>query len=124
MNDLDRMPSTASAAALEDGSLEVDEIAAVAKALGHPIRVQIVRILLAQDACMCGQIVDQLPVAQATVSQHLKILKDAGLVRGEIDGPRVCYCVDHAALDRHQALLASLTAGVAPVSCGPEQLAC
>jgi ArsR family transcriptional regulator len=124
MNDPARTPSTPSAAALEGGSLEVDEIAAVAKALGHPIRVRIVRILLAQDACICGEIVDQLPVAQATVSQHLKILKDAGLVRGEIDGPRVCYCVDHAALDRHQALLASLTAGVAPVSCGPEQLAC
>lgn len=113
-----------SATAREGDGSELDEIAAVAKALGHPIRVRIMRILLAQDACMCGQIVDQLPVAQATVSHHLKILKDAGLVRGEIDGPRVCYCVDHDALDRHQARLASLTAGVAPVSCGPEQPAC
>ncbi|MFP5450817.1 MAG: ArsR/SmtB family transcription factor [Thermoleophilia bacterium] len=125
MNDMDDVRSTAhSATASEGNGSELDEIAAVAKALGHPIRVRIMRILLAQDACMCGQIVDQLPVAQATVSQHLKILRDAGLVRGEIDGPRVCYCVDHAALDRHQALLASLTAGVAPVSCGPGQLGC
>jgi ArsR family transcriptional regulator len=120
MNDTAGMRSLAP----EVDASELDEIAAAAEALGHPIRVRIVRILLAQDACMCGEIVDQLPVAQATVSQHLKILKRAGIVRSEIDGPRVCYCVDHAALGRHQAPLASLTARVSPVSCGPGQLAC
>lgn len=115
---------TGSATSSDAADPEIDEIAGVAKALGHPIRVRIVRILLAQDACMCGEIVEQLPVAQATVSQHLKILKDAGLVRGEIDGPRVCYCVDRAALERHRALLASLSAGVAPSSCGSEGSPC
>ena len=69
-------------------------MARAAKALGHPIRVQIVRFLLAQDSCMCGDIVEHLPLAQSTVSQHLKVLKEAGLIRGEIDGPRVCYCVE------------------------------
>lgn len=69
------------------------QVASLAKALGHPARVAIVRLLLARDAC-CGQIVEGLPLAQATVSQHLKVLKDAGLVRGEIDGPRICYCID------------------------------
>lgn len=68
------------------------EVAAVAKALGHPARVRILRLLLARDSCYCGQIVDELPLAQATVSQHLRVLKDAGLITGEIDGPRVCYC--------------------------------
>lgn len=106
------------------GDSDVDEIAAVAKALGHPIRVRIVRILLAQDACMCGQIVDQLPVAQATVSQHLKILRDAGLVRGEIDGPRVCYCVDRVALARHQALLSSLSIGAPTLPWGSADVPC
>ena len=70
--------------------LETD-IASLAKALGHPARVRILRLLLARDARCCGQIVDELPLAQATVSQHLKVLKDAGLIVGEIDGMRTCY---------------------------------
>ena len=86
-----------------------EDLARVSKALAHPIRVRIVRLLLAREACLCGQIVDELPVSQATVSQHLKVLKEAGLVRGEIDGPRVCYCADRAALERHIGVLAALT---------------
>jgi ArsR family transcriptional regulator len=86
-----------------------EDLARVSKALAHPIRVRIVRLLLAREACLCGQIVDELPVSQATVSQHLKVLKEAGLVRGEIDGPRVCYCADRAALERHLGVLAALT---------------
>lgn len=74
------------------------EIALVAKALAHPARVRILRILLARATCTCGEIVDALPLAQATVSQHLKVLKEAGLIKGEIDGPRVCYCVDRERL--------------------------
>jgi ArsR family transcriptional regulator len=84
------------------------EIARLAKALGHPVRVRILRILLGREACFCGELVELLPLAQATVSQHLKVLKDAGLVRGEIDGPRVCYCVEPAALRRLKALIGSL----------------
>ena len=64
----------------------------LAKALGHPVRVRIVRLLLARDSCYCGELVDELPLAQATVSQHLKVLRDASLIQGEIEGPRVCYC--------------------------------
>ncbi|MEO5617405.1 MAG: metalloregulator ArsR/SmtB family transcription factor [Candidatus Eisenbacteria bacterium] len=70
------------------------EIATLARALGHPARVEIMRLLIQSGDCICGQIVDVMPLAQATVSQHLKVLKDAGLVRGEVDGPRVCYCAN------------------------------
>ena len=68
------------------------EVAVLAKALGHPARVRIMRLLLAHDVCYCGQLVDELGLAQATVSQHLKMLKDAGLIVGEIEGLRICYC--------------------------------
>lgn len=74
------------------------ELALLAKALGHPARVRILEFLLAKDACCCGEIVDELPLAQATVSQHLKVLKDAGLVVGEIEGPRVSYCASRERL--------------------------
>ena len=74
------------------------EIALFAKALGHPARVRIMRLLLAHDACYCGQLVDELELAQATVSQHLKVLRDAGLIVGEIDGLRTCYCASRARL--------------------------
>ena len=84
------------------------ELAALARALGHPARVQIIRLLVRRDACVCGDIVDELPLAQSTVSQHLKVLKDAGLVKGEIDGPRVCYCVEPRTLRRLKALVGSL----------------
>jgi len=68
------------------------ELAKLAKALGHPARVAIVRLLLSCKECICGDIVNRLPLAQATVSQHLKVLKDAGWITGAIEGPRVCYC--------------------------------
>lgn len=84
------------------------ELAALAKALGHPTRVAIMRFLCRRGGCICGDIVDQLPYAQATVSQHLKVLKDAGLLQGEIDGPRVCYCPDPKALARLRDLLEEL----------------
>ena len=74
-----------------DTSLE-QEVAVLAKAFGHPARVRIMRLLLAHDACYCGQLVDELSLAQATVSQHLKVLKEAGLIVGEIEGLRTCYC--------------------------------
>ena len=84
------------------------DLALLAKALGHPVRVRILRLLLARDSCYCGQIVDELPLAQATVSQHLKVLKDAGLITGEIDGPRVCYCASR----QHVQELISLLGGL------------
>lgn len=83
-------------------------LAALAKALGHPARVRIVRYLAAADACMCGQICDVVPLAPSTVSQHLKVLKQAGLITGEIDGTRVCYSLDRAVLAELPELLAAL----------------
>jgi ArsR family transcriptional regulator len=91
-----------------EGAEADEELAALAKALGHPARVQIMRLLVRREACICGDIVDELPLAQSTVSQHLKVLKEAGLVRGDIDGPRVCYCVEPRALRRLKALVGSL----------------
>jgi ArsR family transcriptional regulator len=81
------------------------ELALIAKALGHPMRVRILRLLAERHACQCGQLVDELPISQATVSQHLKMLKEAGLVQGETDGPRVCYCASSEQLGRFEALL-------------------
>jgi DNA-binding transcriptional ArsR family regulator len=75
-----------------------ERFAELCKALAHPARVRIVDHLNGMDQCICGQIVDALPLAQSTVSQHLKILKSAGLVRGIIDGPRTCYCLDRQVL--------------------------
>jgi DNA-binding transcriptional ArsR family regulator len=85
-----------------------EELASFAKALGHPARVRIMRLLTRRSTCICGDIVDELDLAQSTVSQHLKVLKDAGLIRGEVDGPRVCYCAEPRALRRVRALLGSL----------------
>jgi ArsR family transcriptional regulator len=80
----------------------------LAKAIAHPARVAIVRLLLRQDGCIVGDIVDELPLAQSTVSQHLKQLKEAGLIRGDVDGPRVCYCVEPGAVAQLKALVEAL----------------
>lgn len=83
-------------------------LARFAKAVGHPARVQILRFLTSRESCICGDVVDEIGLAQSTVSQHLKVLKEAGLVRGEIDPPRVCYCIDPAALEQFKRLVAGL----------------
>ncbi len=85
-----------------------DPLAAFTKALGHPARLAILRELAARDTCLCGELVRVLPLAQATVSQHLKVLREAGLVRGEIDGPRSCYCLDADGIRRLRAGLEDL----------------
>src|SRR5690606_20047260 len=85
-----------------------EELATLAKALGHPIRVKILRILIRKNACICGDIVADLPLAQSTVSQHLKVLKEAGLIRGDIEGRTVCYCIEPRALRRLRALVVGL----------------
>lgn len=84
------------------------EIAALGKALGHPARVRILRLIARKNACICGDFVVDLDLAQSTVSQHLKILKEAGLVQGEVDGPRVCYCLSPRVLRRLKALVGGL----------------
>jgi DNA-binding transcriptional ArsR family regulator len=68
--------------------------AELAKALAHPVRILILEILASRQACICGSLVDCLPLAQSTVSRHLGELRDAGLIRGDVDGPRTCYCLD------------------------------
>lgn len=75
-----------------------EQLARFCKALAHPARVHILEFLGTVDACICGDIVEQLPLAQSTVSQHLKVLKEAGLIQGTIDGPRTCYCLNRQTL--------------------------
>ena len=82
--------------------------AKLCKALAHPARVKILSYLKAQNRCICGKIVDSLPLAQSTVSQHLKILKASGLVRGIVEGPRTCYCLDHEVLEAFKKMAETL----------------
>lgn len=85
-----------------------ERLAQLAWAVAHPTRVRIVRILISRKSCVCGEIVDRLPLAQSTVSQHLKILKKSGLIQGEVDGPKVCYCIHPVKLKELKKLIASL----------------
>jgi ArsR family transcriptional regulator len=85
-----------------------DELARLAWAIAHPARVRILRILLERQTCICGEIVEAFSLAQSTVSQHLKILKESGLVQGEVEGPKVCYCVNPAFLRRLKELVVEL----------------
>ncbi len=91
-----------------EGPLADADLAHMTKALGHPARVRILRLLAHRDTCVCGEIVSEVDLAQSTVSQHLKVLKDAGLIRGTIDGPRVCYYADSKNLRRLKALVMGL----------------
>lgn len=76
------------------------DIANFAKAMAHPARIAILKVLAQRNECICGEIVELLPLAQSTVSQHLKELKNAGLITGTIDGPRSCYCINWKAFER------------------------
>ena len=86
----------------------VEALAKLAWAVAHPARVRIVRLLIDRKTCVCGEIVDRLPLAQSTVSQHLKILKESGLIQGELDGPKVCYCINRDKLKELKAFIAGL----------------
>ena len=86
-----------------------EELARMAKALGHPVRVQILRTLSEKESCVCGEIVDIIKnLAQSTVSQHLKILKAANLITGDIEGTAVCYCINNNGLKRFKLLMAEI----------------
>lgn len=89
---------------------ELDDVAlaGLAKALGHPARVRILRLLAHRDTCMTGDLVAELPLAQSTVSEHLRVLRDAGLVQGEIEGQRTHYCVSRDGLEALKAGIAAL----------------
>ena len=88
-----------------------EELAALAWGLAHPARAAILRLLLERGGCLCGDIVDSLPLAQATISQHLRVLKESGWIKGEIDGPRVCYCPAAGAAERFKQLFQNLRPG-------------
>ena len=84
-------------------------LAILTKALGHPARITIIEYLLSVDTCICGQIVDELPLAQPTVSQHLKELKTAGLIKGTIEGTKICYCINEKAIESLQNYFANIS---------------
>ena len=88
--------------------LDDERLAAMAKALGHPVRVRILRLLLERTTCVSGDLAAEFPLAQSTVSEHLRVLRDAGLIQGEIEGARVSYCVNAAALGALRDALAAL----------------
>jgi DNA-binding transcriptional ArsR family regulator len=91
-------------------AIEADQIAVIAKAMAHPARVRIIAFLLSKPGCIGGDIVDQVGLAQSTVSEHLRILKDAGIVQGAIDYPRVCYSLEPSALAPIRALIEAIAA--------------
>ncbi len=78
---------------IEEFSSSDNELSKYAKALGHPARIAILKILIKRNQCICGDLVDELPLAQSTISQHLKALKEAGLIEGTVEGPSTCYCI-------------------------------
>lgn len=86
-----------------------NQLATLAKALGHPARIAILDFLLKVDTCICGDIVNELPLAQPTISQHLKELKNAGLIKGNIEGNAICYCIDETALEILQDYLRTIS---------------
>lgn len=92
----------------EEFTQKEQNLAAFAKALSHPARIAILKILAEQNECICGKIVDVLPLAQSTVSQHLKELKNAGLIDGTVDGPKSCYCINWKAFEKFNAEFSSL----------------
>jgi DNA-binding transcriptional ArsR family regulator len=87
---------------------DTEFFAAMCKALGHPARVMIINYLKTIDRCFCGDIVEMLPLAQSTVSQHLKCLKEVGLIKGEVEGPKTCYCIDRTALEKFTLMVDAL----------------
>lgn len=89
----------------EEFSVKNNRIAKYAKALSHPARVAILKLLIQKQTCICGDIVDELPLSQSTVSQHLKELKEAGLIKGDIEGAKVCYCIDEKEWNTAKKLL-------------------
>jgi ArsR family transcriptional regulator len=92
----------------EDGPVPDETLAAMAKALGHPTRLRIMRLLAERQACVTGDLVAELPLAQSTVSEHLRILRQANLIQGEIEGPRTSYCVNWAGLGALKRAVAGL----------------
>jgi DNA-binding transcriptional ArsR family regulator len=94
-----------------------NELASLAKAFAHPARIAIIQFLARRKSCVCGDIVEELPLSQSTVSQHLKELKKIGLIKGDIEGPTVCYCIDTKALSKIKKSLSGLLEEIEQVNC-------
>lgn len=88
--------------------MNTNTLAKIFKALGHPTRIKILEYLLKRNTCICGEIVDVFPFSQSTISQHLKFLKDSGIVQGEIEGPKTCYCVNNNVLNEFKSYVLNL----------------
>lgn len=101
----------------QEFTAQENRIAELAKAFAHPARVAILRLLAERKTCVCGDLVDELPLSQATVSQHLKELKRIGIIKGEIDPPRVCYCIDEAVWEEAQGTFTALFGQFKVLSC-------
>ena len=86
-----------------------NDIAIMSKALGHPARIAILEYLLKVNSCICGDIVNELPLAQPTISQHLKELKNAGLIKGTIEGNAVCYCINESSIEKMQSYFETMS---------------
>jgi len=91
-----------------------NKIASMAKAIGHPARIAILEHIISKGSCVCGDLVEELPLSQSTVSQHLKAMKEAGIIKGEIDGPYRCYCID---MDTCRALMGQLRSIFSKANC-------
>lgn len=94
-----------------------NQIATIAKALGHPARIAIIEHLMKVKDCICGDIVNELPLAQPTVSQHLKELKNAGIIKGNIDGNSICYCIDEKTIDILNVYFSKIVHTVSKAKC-------
>lgn len=101
-NETGNLPTT------HDSPIDTSVFATVCKALGHPARIKIIQHLKTMDQCICGEIVNILPLAQSTVSQHLKCLKAAGLVKGDVEGPRTCYCLDRDKMEQFKHMVSGM----------------
>lgn len=105
-------------AKLDEFTVKDNRLARYAKALAHPARIAILKLLIQKTSCVCGDIVDELPLSQSTVSQHLKELKAAGLIRGDIEGATVCYCIDLKEWTRAKEALSGLMDSFIPFAEG------
>lgn len=94
-----------------------NQIATIAKALGHPARVAIIEYLMQVNECICGDIVNELPLAQPTVSQHLKELKNAGIIKGNIEGNSICYCIDEKTIEILNIYFSKIVETVSKAKC-------
>ena len=94
-----------------------NEMALLAKALGHPARIAIIEYLMGVDTCICGDIVNELPLAQPTVSQHLKELKNTGLIKGSIEGKAICYCINEKSIEKLISYFSKITTKLKSKSC-------